>query len=209
MATGTEILRRVRRLIIDESTPTVSGKRWSDAELLKYVTEAQRAIVSLKPEAYVFTRVFEPTAGQSRQLLTASALLPDGTTSPSPYRLIRVEANGSAPPAAFVFLAGGPSGGYYGYTNGVIGSVVSNSTPYTFTYFRSNAGYDDLFIASADLYAAVSADPGAFQFTITGPGVDVTFLGDTLNLVVPGELSRLTTAAFQSGEEYTCTINSV
>ncbi len=212
MATGTDIIRRARRLISDEATSTVSGQRWTNAELLKYITEAQRAVVSLKPEAYVHTRLFEVADGVSRQRLTANALVAETgeTSAPPPYRLVRVEANnGEVVLDSFVFMAGGPSGGYNGYISGVVGSVVTNTTPYTFTAFRSNLGYGDLIILSTDLFDAVEADPAAFQFHISGPGVDVTFLGSSFNLGVPGQLGRLSTGEFQVGEEYTCTIESV
>jgi hypothetical protein len=83
MTTAQDVIDAARYLINDETAAAVSGMRWSDAELMDWITDAQRAVVELKPEAYPITEVFAPVAGVSRHRL-------DSATA---YRLIRVEAN--------------------------------------------------------------------------------------------------------------------
>lgn len=86
MATAQDVINRARELINDVASDFVSGLRWSDTELLMWLTDGQREIVQLKPEAYVVTDVFEVEGGKPRQRLDPDAA----------YRLIRVEANGLA-----------------------------------------------------------------------------------------------------------------
>ncbi len=94
MATGTEVIRRVRRLISDEVALAVGGVRWSDEELLVWISEAQREIVSLKPEANVHTEVCAVTGGETRQWITSENTPGRVEDQPLvPARLIRVETN--------------------------------------------------------------------------------------------------------------------
>jgi hypothetical protein len=91
MATAQDVIDRARELINDVASSFVSGFRWSDAELLRWLTDGQREIVKLKPEANAVTALF-----------TVVDRLPRHRLNPMlAYRLIRVEANGassSAPP---------------------------------------------------------------------------------------------------------------
>lgn len=83
MATAQNVIDSVRRLINDETSSAVSGVRWADAELLVWITEAQRELVKLKPEANPVTEKFTIDGTNPRQRLSASTA----------YRLIRVERN--------------------------------------------------------------------------------------------------------------------
>lgn len=86
MATAQDVINRARELINDAPSAFVSGVRWTDTELLRWITDAQREVVKHKPEAYPLTKIFIVTGGSPRQRL-------DPTMA---YRLIRVEANGAA-----------------------------------------------------------------------------------------------------------------
>lgn len=83
MATAQNVIDRVRQLINDVASSFVSGLRWTDAEMLQWLTDGQRELVVLEPEANVITEVFSVTASPRQSLDPATA-----------YRLIRVEANG-------------------------------------------------------------------------------------------------------------------
>jgi nitrogen regulatory protein PII-like uncharacterized protein len=85
MATAQEVIDSVRRLINDEAASSVSGSDCSDEELLDWITDAQREIVKLSPEAYTVTEIHAVTADLPRQMISTS----------SAYKLIRVEANGA------------------------------------------------------------------------------------------------------------------
>lgn len=85
MATAQDVIGRVRKLINDELSSFIAGQRWSDEELLEWITDGQREIVKLKPESNPVTEVFTVVGDLPRQRL-------DPALS---YRLIRVEANGS------------------------------------------------------------------------------------------------------------------
>ena len=86
MATAQDVIDRARDLINDVPSAFVSGVRWTDAELLRWITDAQREIVKHKPEAYPLTEIFTVTGGSPRQRLDPALA----------YRLIRVEANGTS-----------------------------------------------------------------------------------------------------------------
>lgn len=83
MATAQTIIDAARRLIADETSAAISGYRWSDAELLAWITEAQRAVVMIKPEANPVTATHTVTTTSARQRLNPATA----------YRLIRVERN--------------------------------------------------------------------------------------------------------------------
>lgn len=85
MATAQDVIDRTRQLINDVASSFVSGLRWSDAELLQWLTDGQREIVRLKPEANATTDWFDVEGGFPRQRLSPTLA----------YRLIRVEANGA------------------------------------------------------------------------------------------------------------------
>jgi hypothetical protein len=83
VATAQDVIDRVREIVNDNATAFITTLRWSDAELLLWLTDAQREIVKTKPEAYPVTEVFTVAAGIPRQRLDPAVA----------YRLIRVEAN--------------------------------------------------------------------------------------------------------------------
>lgn len=86
MAKAEDVIRRVRRLINDEVSDAVSGVRWSDDELLDWITLGQFEIATYAPQAVATTEIFHTVDALPRQRL-------DPTKS---WRLIRVEANGLA-----------------------------------------------------------------------------------------------------------------
>lgn len=81
-----DVIDDARRLINDELGSAVSGVRWSDAELLDWITDGQYEMAKFKPEALVKTDLFTVVGDEPRQRL-------DPTVA---YRLMRVEANGSS-----------------------------------------------------------------------------------------------------------------
>lgn len=83
MSSAQDIIDRARRLINDEVSSFASAEAWSDAELLEWITDAQREVVKLKPEANAITDVFSPELNRPRQKLAEA----------DAYKLIRVEAN--------------------------------------------------------------------------------------------------------------------
>lgn len=93
MATASDVLTRTRELINDVASDYVAGLRWSNDELLQWLTDGQREIVDLKPEANMVTDLFTVVGGFPRQRLNP------GVAS----RLIRVEANGTAASTPMVF----------------------------------------------------------------------------------------------------------
>lgn len=83
MATAQNVIDRVRQVINDLASDFIVAVRWTDAELLLWITDAQCEIVKTKPEAYPVTAVFPVAADIPRQRLDPAVA----------YRLIRVEAN--------------------------------------------------------------------------------------------------------------------
>jgi hypothetical protein len=92
--------------------------------------------------------------------------------------------------------------GYVGYSLGVGGTISSNTTSYTITQVKTNLGYGDLTVVSADLYAAVLANPSSFSFRFAGPGVDQTFSGSAANTSTPDQLTWLSVGAMSPDENY-------
>lgn len=88
MATAQQVINRARNMINDVASGFVAGLRWSDTELLRWISDGQREIVELEPEANIVTDVFDVVGGIARQSLDPL----------SAYRLIRVEANGASGP---------------------------------------------------------------------------------------------------------------
>lgn len=88
MATAQNVIDRTRQLINDVATSFVSGLRWADAEMLQWLTDGQREIVLLEPEANPVTALFDVVAGSPRQRLAAATF----------YKVIRIEANGATGP---------------------------------------------------------------------------------------------------------------
>ncbi len=82
MSTAQDVIDSVRFLINDEA-PEDLVVLWSDEELLTWISDAQREVVRIKPEATAVTDTLTVTAGRPRQRLTPV----DG------FKLIRVEAN--------------------------------------------------------------------------------------------------------------------
>lgn len=207
MATGTEIIRRIRRLISDESNATVSGYRWSDAELLNYITEAQRAVVALKPEAYVFTRAFAPEVAQSRQSLSVGLVADedeDVSAAPVAYRLIRVEANEGAPPppaagvwdSPLVFLA---ANGAFNITHGQWCGLKtewhvggSDGTPFGTLVSGGVVGVDFTPVEEGQTYLILrsGADTGFMVLTVSLP--DIAAMEELVSITInPGNVTLL------------------
>jgi len=65
-----DLISRARDLLLD----TVSPYRTSDAELLRWASDAQRVIVSVVPEAYPESRAVQLEANTYRQKIPADAL---------------------------------------------------------------------------------------------------------------------------------------
>jgi len=78
MAIANDIELRVRDLLND-----TAGVRWVDAELLRWISDAEKEIVQLRPDANPSTITFTPATGQSRQALTTTGV----------HRLIDVPRN--------------------------------------------------------------------------------------------------------------------
>lgn len=116
MATGQDVIDRVRQVVNDVASQFITAVRWSDDELIAWITDGQREIVKVKPEAYPVTEVFQVTANSPRQRLDATEA----------YRLIRVEANavGSVGNAISLLAAE-----YGSDTNGGTGAVTVDYTP--------------------------------------------------------------------------------
>lgn len=94
MTTAQVVVDRVRQIINDVAGQHITTVRWSDTELMQWITDAQREIVKVKPESYPLTRVFDVVPGLTRQRLDPSEA----------YRLIRVEANAIGDPSGEVEL---------------------------------------------------------------------------------------------------------
>lgn len=71
MSTAASVINRVRYLINDEVAAAVSGQRWTDAELLLWLYDAQCAVIKAIPEANPVTATHTMTA-LSRQRLSAT-----------------------------------------------------------------------------------------------------------------------------------------
>ena len=66
--TGDAILAKVRLILIDDA-----GVRWSTSELIDWLSDAQRAIIALRPDANTVNETFVCVAG-SKQTLPAEAI---------------------------------------------------------------------------------------------------------------------------------------
>lgn len=78
MSTAQAVIDRARVELNDRSTDA----RYSDADLLSYLTTAQRSLVRLKPEAYTVAEQFEITTPTPRQRVGCGY-----------FAVLRVEAN--------------------------------------------------------------------------------------------------------------------
>ena len=68
--TAANLLLRIRDTLQD-----TTGVRWLDAELLRYMNDAQREIVNLRPEAAATTATSPNTDSESAPHITVSAPL--------------------------------------------------------------------------------------------------------------------------------------
>lgn len=72
MSTAAELISRVGVTLFDES-----GVRWGEPELLQHLTDAQRQVTLLKPEAYTKNESVQLVAGSLQSLPTDGVLLVD------------------------------------------------------------------------------------------------------------------------------------
>ena len=90
--TANDIVSRVRDILLDTETPY----RNSDAELLRWLSDGQLAIVTVMPEAYTASRSMAIVAGSYRQTIPADALrLMDvprnlGASGSTPGQIVRL-----------------------------------------------------------------------------------------------------------------------
>lgn len=86
MATAGDIVTRVRNLLNDEDS---GNYRWTDAELLRWLNDAQRAIVSLSPDANTVIESVSLASGVKQSLPVGGVRL---------YNVMRnMGTNGSTP----------------------------------------------------------------------------------------------------------------
>lgn len=158
MATAQDVITRARDLINDTASSFVSTLRWSNAELLEWITDGQREIVRQLPEANSVTDAFDVVGGISRQRLRPE----------NAYRLIRVEANGAgAFGGGASTLAIRKSGGDLGIISLV--ATLDTNSPRTFTGWTRFATVGptvslksfvagDIVVASVESYTVLTLD---------------------------------------------------
>jgi hypothetical protein len=83
MATAQYLIDQIRKTLNDKVLVDGLSYHWKDAELLRWISDAQCEIVKYKPEANVVTSAFQPIEGSAFQELNAEVA----------HKLIRVEAN--------------------------------------------------------------------------------------------------------------------
>lgn len=158
MATAADVINRARHIINDEASSFVSGLRWSDTEMCRWVTDAQRTAVDLKPESNPVTALHTVTAGP-RQRMSASAAV----------KVIRVEANGTSgptygKPVRFVekdvldsysqdWMSNSPTSAADRYKS----FALDDNDPLAFWLFPIGVSGRDVIVTYAGLPAAVSA----------------------------------------------------
>jgi hypothetical protein len=175
-----DVIDRVRELINDVPNNFVAGTRWSDEELLQWISDGQREIVKLKPEANAITDGFQVTGGMPRQRLDPSVA----------YRLIRVEANGTyvaeepdepADGVHEVVFRAGTDGDYSGYLIDYLGVLLSSTfTDLTVERILSTEDPPDVQIA----FTGETAPEETFPFST----VEI-YSGDNFNTLI-ATLSR-------------------
>lgn len=156
MASAQEVIDRARQLVNDVASEFVSGVRWGDSEMLQWLTDGQRDIVKLKPEANAITDWFEVTGNHSRQRLDPAIA----------HRLIRVEANGTGGvvDAPAVVLIGESAG---------FSAVSQEGDPFTLETGPLPAGSDNRFVLVIfSRFASESLVEGA---EVTYGGVPMNF----------------------------------
>lgn len=72
MTIAGEVLSRVSKTLFDEA-----GARWTEAELLEYLTDAQREVVLLKPSAYTLNESVQLVQGSYQSLPANGVILVD------------------------------------------------------------------------------------------------------------------------------------
>lgn len=181
MTTAQLVIDRVRQLVNDSASDFITDVRWSDEELLLWITDAQREVVKTKPEAYPVTAVFSVDAGMPRQRLDVATA----------YRLIRVEAN--------VVVDGMDS--TYGDVVRIVERDVFDAFTPTWTSFA---------VASADnyykAYCMDANDPLAFWLfpvPVANRDVWVTYAGIPALLTVVGDTLALSDMYLTPVVDYT------
>lgn len=178
MAIASEVITPVRDLLLDLSS---TGYRWTDAELLRYLTLGQREICAHFPDANTKTAVITPGASEVRIDLEAK-LTVSGT---KPIALTRVEAGIDE------------ISGLTGYAlNTVEKHVMDALNPQWMSYVPTQADYLDK-TKNRRYYQAAVVDPkdglaiwlypranANFRISVTYTAVpaDVSTTGSTLDL---------------------------
>lgn len=140
MALASEVITAVRDLLLDLSS---TGYRWTDAELLRYLTLGQREICAHFPDSNTKSAVITPGASDVRIDLETKLT----TAGAKPIALTRIE--------------GGMDevGGVEGYALNVIEKHVMDSlNPSWMNYVPTAAGYIDK-TQNRRYYQAVVLDP--------------------------------------------------
>lgn len=143
VATAQVVIDRVREVVNDNASAFITDKRWSDAELLLWITDGQREIVKTKPESYPITVAFDVTNDTPRQRLDPA----------DAYRLIRVEANAS--------VVGSPPTVIYGDVIRIVERDVFDSFNPAWSRYSPAAPGENYFKA----YCMDANDPLAFFLT--------------------------------------------
>lgn len=86
MATAQYLIDQIRQTLNDTVNVTEFPYRWSDAELLRWISDGQREVVKAKPEASAVTELYTPVDIEAPCLLNADTC----------HKVIRVEANNVA-----------------------------------------------------------------------------------------------------------------
>lgn len=159
MATASYLIAQIRKTLNDTVNTSEFPYRWSDAELLRWISDAQREVVKYKPEANPVTAIFTPVADEPMQQLDF-----DGC-----YKLIRVEANLAADGAGYgktvrlvqrdVLDSFIPNWGSHVPANADTGSTVAGTVPTLYAGSGQNGGVGDNGpLATAEFASAIGID---------------------------------------------------
>lgn len=158
MTTAGEIISRVNKTLFDET-----NVRWSEAELLEYITDAQKEVVMLKPSAYALNESVQLTTG-TLQSLPANGLI-----------LIELAANmgadGNTPGKAVSQI-----------DRTILESVRPNWRAETADINARHYMYDDRDPNHFEVYPPQPATAGYVQLIYGAIPVDITDVADQISL---------------------------